>query len=979
MKKHRLWGGLTSVLVLVFALVVFLGNLAFVRAGDVNLFLGIVPPTADITEDTNYYPSDYKNKDEMRAALKEHIIETQVQGSVLLKNDANALPLSSGASVTLFGSAASNPVYHGGSGGPANTGTNPYDALKAQGFNINDDVYTAVKEANAKLTSEKKNYNKNGLIGDVPVTAYDSVKSTFAKYSDAAIYVMRRFGGEEGELNHGLDGIWQDGPQGVPELALHDEEKAVLNLIKNSGFKKTIVLMNSGYAVELDWLDEYGVDACLWIGYPGAYGFDGVAKVLAGKADPSGRLVDTYAASSLSSAAIQNAGDFTFTNLTGLYKNKYVVYAEGIYIGYKYYETRYQDCVLNINNARDAVGKFASKGSEWNYADEMTYTFGSGQSYAEFEQELVSVEWDREKHEVTAKVKVTNNGDETYKGKSRDVVQMYVQLPWEKGQAEKSAIQLADFEKTVELSSGESREITLTFSDYLFATYDDKATNGADTTKKGCYVFDAGDYYFAIGDNAHDALNNVLAKREVTGLYDENGKSVTGDREKAVKVTLETTDNTTWAKSEYTEEVVSNLFEDRDLNYFKENTVTYMTRGDWRTFPQAVKNVEATAEIKDLMENSQYEKPSDAPSISEFKYGQKNNIKFVQMRDVAFDDEEKWNSFIDQLTVAELCQVVGDQMSMDAIKSVAMPAYGGGDGPDGHQAGVLFNAEMIASSSYSKDILTERGKFFAEESYYIGFRQIYSPGANLHRTPYSGRNFEYYSEDANLSYICGRIQTGEMAKRGLVTTIKHFCGNDQETNRHGVAQFMNEQTYRQGPLKGFEGALSGDNSLALMSAYNRIGCIPTAADYETMELVLRGEWGFKGINMTDSSKDSTSYMSTEDCMHAGTNQFNNDPDRTSSVKRLIVNEKDGYIWKRLRDTAKVYFYAMSRSMLVNGLTKDTEVASFVPWWQPAIIAICVFVGVLMLAGAGMFVYTAYFAGKDKKRQVEAADNEEEND
>ena len=190
---------------------------------------------------------------------------------------------------------------------------------------------------------------------------------------------------------------------------------------------------------------------------------------------------------------------------------------------------------------------------------------------------------------------------------------------------------------------------------------------------------------------------------------------------------------------------------------------------------------------------------------------------------------------------------------------------------------------------------------------------------------------------------------------------------------------MNEQTYRQGPLKGFEGALSGDNSLALMSAYNRIGCIPTAADYETMELVLRGEWGFKGINMTDSSKDSTSYMSTEDCMHAGTNQFNNDPDRTSSVKRLIVNEKDGYIWKRLRDTAKVYFYAMSRSMLVNGLTKDTEVASFVPWWQPAIIAICVVVGVLMLAGAGMFVYTAYFAGKDKKRQVEAADNEEEND
>ena len=967
MKNHRLWGGLTSVLVLVFALVVFLGNLAFVRAGDVNLFLGIVPPTANVTDDTNYYPSDYESKDEMRAALKEHIVETQVQGSVLLKNEANALPLASGASVTLFGSGAATPVYHGGSGGPANTGINLYDALKAQNFKINDSVYNSIKDANAKLTAEKKNYNKNGLIGEVGVNTYDSVKSTFASHSDAAIYVMRRFGGEEGELNHGLDGIWQDGPQGVPELSLHDEEKAVLNLIKSSGFKKVIVLINSGYAVDLGWLDEYGVDACMWIGYPGAYGFEGVAKVLAGKADPSGRLVDTYATDSLSSAAIQNAGDFTFTNLTGLYKNKYVVYAEGIYIGYKYYETRYQDCVLNVNNAKDAKGKFASKGSEWNYADEMAYTFGSGQSYAEFKQELLSVDWDRTKHEVTAKVRVTNNGDETYKGKSRDAVQMYVQLPWEKGQAEKSAIQLADFEKTIELESGANTEVTLTFSDYLFATYDANAVNGADKEKKGCYVFDAGDYYFAIGDNAHDALNNVLAAREITG-----------DKNKAVKVTLDEQNNTTYAKSQYTGEVVSNLFEDRDINYFKENTVTYLTRSDWRTFPEAVKNVEATDKIKDLMENSQYKKPADAPNISEFKYGQKNDIKFVEMRNVDFDDEDKWNVFIDQLTVAELCQVVGDQMSMDAIKSVSMPAYGGGDGPDGHQAGVLFNAEMIASSSYNKEILAERGKFFAEESYYIGFRQIYSPGANLHRTPYSGRNFEYYSEDANLSYICGRVQTGEMAKRGLVTTIKHFCGNDQETNRHGVAQFMTEQAYRQGPLKGFEGALSGDNSLGLMSAYNRIGCIPTAADYETMELVLRGEWGFKGINMTDSSKDSTSYMSTEDCMHAGTNQFNNDPDRTLSVKRLIVNEKDGYIWKRLRDTAKVYFYAMSRSMLVNGLTKDTEVTNFVPWWQPAIIVICVAVGVLMLAAVGMFVYTAYFAGKNKKQPSEAVDKEEKN-
>lgn len=971
MKNHRLWAGLTSVLALLLALVVFLTDLAFVRAGDVNLFLGTMPPAAEVTDDTNYFPSDYKNKDEMRAALKEYLVDSQIQGSVLLKNDANALPLASGAKVTLFGSGSVTPVYHGGSGGPANySATSLIDALKAEGIKVNDTVVN-------KLKGENTAYGKTGLIGEVAASVYDSVKSTFADYGDAAIFVMRRFGGEEGELNHGLDGIWQEGPANVPELSLHDEEKGVLNLIKNSGFKKIIVLVNSGYAVDLGWLDEYGVNACMWIGYPGAYGFEGVAKALAGKADPSGRLVDTYATSSLSSPAMQNAGDFTFTNLTGLYKNKYVVYAEGIYLGYKYYETRYQDCVLNVNNAKSAAGKFASKGTEWNYADEMVYTFGSGISYADFTQELVSVDWNRQTHEVTAKVKVTNGGDTVYKGKSRDVVQLYVQLPWAKGQAEKSAIQLADFDKTVELASGENAEVTLKFSDYVFATYDQNAENGADNTKKGCYVFDEGDYYFAIGGNAHDALNNVLAKRGASGTYDEEGNAVTGDTAKVEKVTLDAKDDTTWAKSKYTDNVVFNHFEDRDLNYFIKDKVTYLTRADWNTFPQAVKDVTATAEIKDLMENSQYKKPADAPDISEFKYGQNNGIKFVEMRNVAYEDE-KWEKFIDQLTVSDLCQIVGDQMKMDAIKTVDMPAFGGGDGPDGHQAGILFNAEMVASSSFGKEVLKNRGKFFAEESYYIGFRQIYGPGANLHRTPYSGRNFEYYSEDPTLSSICGELQAGESAKRGLVTHIKHFCGNDQETNRHGVAEFMTEQAYRQGPLKGFEGALSGDTSLGLMSAYNRIGCIPTAADYATMQTVLRDEWGFKGINMTDSSKDSVSYMSTEDCMHAGTNQFNNDPDRTSSVKKLIVNQKDGYIWQRLRLTAKNFFYAMSRGMLVNGLTKDTVVQDFVPWWQPAIISVCVAVGVLTLAAAGMFVYTAYFADKLRAKKAEQTAEEPEN-
>ena len=943
MKKSNIWRGLTALLSLVLCLTSFGTALAFTREGDVNLFLGTLPPAQSVTDDTNYYPSAYSTKEEMREDLRKHIIETQEEGSVLLRNENNALPISSSSSVTLFGYSAVTPVYHGGSGGPGNTGTNLYDALKEAGVKINDTVYSAIANATSSRT-------KTGLIGEVPASTYSGTESSFSDYSDAAIYVMSRYGGEEGDLNHGLQGDWQEGPAGVRELALHQEEIDTLNLIKNSGFKKIIVVLNSGYAMELGDLPDYGVDSILWIGYPGSCGMYGVANILTGKADPSGRNVITYATNSLSSAAMQNAGDFTFSNLTGLYKNKYLVYAEGIYVGYKYYETRYNDEVLGINNATSSKGAYA--GSEWHYDDEMVYTFGAGKSYADFTQELLSLTWDKTTHKVNAEVKVTNNGG--FDGKSKDVVQLYVQLPWEKGQTEKSAIQLVDFEKTGYLADGESEVVKLEFSDYMFAAYDDKAVNGADPSKTGSYVFDAGDYYFAIGDDAHDALNNVLKAK---------GADVDGDAAKTAMETLAETDNKTWAVSPYTGEVVSNHFEDRDINYFIEGAVTYMTRADWNTFPDTVTTLEATAEIKNLMENFQYSKPADAPDISVYNYKQSNGLSFIDMKDVPFDDNETWDKFIDQLTVSELAQIVGDKMALDAIDSIEFPAYAGGDGPDGHQQGVLFNAEMLAASTFDKEKLEERGKFFAEESYWIGFRHIYGPGGNIHRTPYSGRNFEYYSEDAIMSYICGQIQTTAMARNGLVGMFKHFCGNDQETNRHGVATFMTEQTYREGPLKGFEGGLQKDHSLGTMTAYNRIGCIPTASDYETMTTILRNEWGFTGINMTDSSKDSASYMGTGDALSAGTNQFNNDPGRVAEASNYLTKDRDGFIWGKLREVAKYYLYTMSRSNHVNGLSKEVAIENYTPWWQPVAIGINVAIGVLAFASLLMFVLTTLKAKK----------------
>ncbi|HHT67150.1 MAG TPA: hypothetical protein GX010_02875 [Erysipelotrichaceae bacterium] len=963
MKLKKLFAGLAPIIISLAVISSYLTSLAYSREGDINLFLGIVAPNVQPKGDeTIYFKSDYQNRQEMYDALKEYNINAQIEGSVLLKNENNALPLKETDKVTLFGNASVNAVHHGGSGGPvAANRVSLLNAIKESGFSVNETVANAIKGANFKR-------DKFGNIGEVAVSTYTGTEASFNNYNNAAIIVLSRYGGEEGDLNHGLQGNWENGPQ-IRELALHDEEKDLLNLVKNASFEKRIVVINSGYAMELEELKNYNIDSVLWIGNPGSYGMYGVAKILFGQADPSGRMTDTFATNSLSSAAMQNAGHFKFTNLNGLYKDTYLIYAEGIYVGYKYYETRYNDCILNQYNADNNKGIYNSQNNRWNYADEVTYSFGDGFSYSSFTQELISIEWNKQTHEVTAEVKVTNNGSDNYSGKSRDVVQLYVQLPYAPTQAEKPAIQLVDFEKTSELVKNESEVIALKFSDYIFATYDEKATNGADASKKGCYTFDAGDYYFALGNGAHDALNNVLAKQGKVGLYDADGQLVTGDANKVHIEQLLALDNVTYATSPYTGAVVSNLFQDRDINSFYENdVVTYLTRSDWNTFPRAFTDIEATNEIKHLMENSLYQKPSDAPDISSFKYKVDNGIEFIEMRDVPFDDDERWESFIDQLAVSELTQIVGDKMAMDKINSISFPAYSGGDGPDGHQtSAVLYVNQIVAASTFSKESLLNRGKFFGEESLYLGFKHIYAPGANIHRTPYSGRNFEYYSEDATMSYICSKAQEQGMVEKGLAGMIKHFAGNDQETNRHGVATFMSEQAYRQGPLKGFEGALA-NGSLGTMTAYNRIGCIPTAADYQTMTLVLRNEWGFKGINMTDSSKDSASYMYTADCLYAGTNQFNNDAGRVSEATKFLTRDKDGFMWQKLRETAKYYLYAMSRSNLINGLAKGVKVIDFTPWWKPAAITIDIVLGVIGLGCAGAYVYLNWFTKGKKKEE-----------
>lgn len=967
MRKHQKWIGLTSLFALLFSMAVSLSSSAFYYSGYVNSFLGLTGQTIAIEGDTNYYPSAYgelnaENADRLMADEKAHSIRAMHEGTVMLRNENGALPLSAAErSVTIFGNNAADPVYRANAGNAsfsAEYGGALYEAFEQAGFRVNPTIRDAYENSGVRRNSVASRGNSS--IGEVPESFYtDAMKASFDEYADVAFVLFTRYGGE------GVDLDMKDA-EGVPMLSLHESEADLLRMIRQSGvFKKTVVLINSPFAMDVQWIEDedFGVDACLVFGATGDYGFLGLADILTGAADVTGHLADTWASSSLSSPAMQNFGDFQFSNLNKLYGDRYLVYAEDIYVGYKYYETRYQDEVLGLNNAASSAGAFM--GDSWSYADEMAYPFGYGLSYAHFTQKLEDLSWDQSSHTVTAKVKVTNEGG--FDGESKSLVQLYVQLPYEAGMAQKSAVQLIGFQKSSALGTGESETVTVTVSDYFFATYDENAQNGADNSKTGCYVFDAGDYYFAIGSSAHDALNNIMAKKGVTGMFDEKGNPVAGNSDMAVKAWLDNYDNTSYAVSPVTGAVVSNQLQNADLNGYIPGAVDYLTRDDWNSFPKAIENLSATDEMKELMVGASYVKPEDAPDTAELSFGQDAGLKLIDMMDVPYGDA-KWKSFIDQLSIGNLATVCGDNRGVVAIPEVGKPANASTNGPSGIQgsymkgngkACTLYVDEPIQAATFNLELAAERGAFMAEDAAYAGVTMVFGPGANIHRTAYLGRNSEYFSEDGFLSYQMSRANAVPMTERGIITGFKHFCLNDQEVNRHGVATFATEQACREIYFKAFEGALADGAGLGVMTSYNRIGLTASPAHRGAQIEILRNEWGFKGINITDSSKDASDYVLTAECITSGTDLFLSDTGRQSELSNLVVKNRDGNILNWMKTANEHFYYAHTRSVLMNGLAEETVIEETVYWWQPTLIALCALLGVLTVASGLVYVRKAY--------------------
>lgn len=1036
--KKEVWRGLTAVFSFFMILVISGTSIALKIPSTINTFLGInstvkIVDSGDGNEDTTYYKtangsSDVNDIDalnETEKSIADEIIATEEEGAVLLKNDNNALPLKEGSNVTMLGASTVNYNYGGGGmGGERNVysgWTDDYDGYVAKTdiveamksvYNVNTtliDAYTkssdqypgkGIKKEESSQTQGVGKANQgpsDGTAGvengEAPAEFYTSnLTDTFSSYGDAAIISFTRDGGE------GNDVSMRGGVDGTSVLALQPNEKELLEMVQsykeNGTFSEVIVLLNTNNVMEVGELDDYGVDAILWVGNPGTQGCFGIVNILTGAVSPSGRLVDTYAANSLSAPACMNANDnsqyysnasevldycgYNDTDYSGEQNyTSYIVNAEDIYIGYKYYETRYEDTVLGQGNADSTAGTYASKAG-WNYNEEVVYPFGYGLSYTTFEQKLDDVTYNADTDSYEVSVTVTNTGD-TYAGKS--VVEVYAQTPYgdyeKENEVEKSAVQLAGFAKTGTLEPGESETVKVNVQKYFLASYD---SNGA----KG-YILSEGDYYLAVGDNAHDALNNILAAKGADGMTDVAGNTTAGDADKAYSWNQDKLDTTTYRMSRVDDSVeVTNQFDDADFNYWQEGTVTYLSRSDWEgTYPITYTDLTATKEMMEVLKG-QYEQPENAPSVDDYTQGEDNGITFAMMMDVDYDDDEAWDKFLDQFTVEEMTTLAADTWGSDAVESVGVPAVKRADDgtsladafiatPD--ELGQVWPSEMVTSSTFNTDRYEARGELIGSEATFIGYNEVWYGGGNIHRTPFGGRNGQYYSEDGVLGYYVGANEAKGMQSVGINYCVKHFAGNDQETNRESIGTFFKEQAFREIDLKVFEGTFTEGKAYSVMGAFNRIGCLYANYSYPLMTEVLRDEWGFEGHVTTDAIAGSLYKTNWTLSMAAGTDYFcyngllsamgGTGDDVNAGMKKAIDNG-DGYALQSLRRATKNNVNAYLHTVSVNGLSSDSKIVISTPWWQYALYVLIGLFSVLTVATFAMYLYNLYYTKKKER-------------
>lgn len=937
---------------------------------------------------STYYTSAYGSPAEMEEAAKKLAAEVESEGIVLLKNENNTLPLTnSEKNISLFGRTSVDPIYTGA--GSAATESSPVDyktALENEGFSINPTLYDFY--ANHKISTEKVDITMqtgmgpmpasytgrgfisamgtamfiNDIIAEVPVEDYSADLAESCKlYGDAAVVVLGRVGGEGCDLPVDMSEYApreQDKSKHYLELSSIEEEMlSYVKNLKDAGVvKKIVVVLNTANALELGFLDDaaYGIDAALWVGCLGDQGAVGVASVLDGTVTPSGHTVDTYVYDLTKDPSYVNFDDTFYTNVDGSIggyeSGRFNEYEEGIYVGYRYYETA----------AAEAMnGNYAG----FDYDSAVQYPFGYGLSYTTFSMEFDGTPTFTD-DTFTFPVKVTNTGD-TFSGKQ--VVELYAEAPYTAGGIEKSKVVLAAFDKTDLLAPGESQTLTLTVSKDDLASYDYK--------NNGCYVLDGGDYTFYLSENAHswaEIAEDDTSKR-YTHKLDE--KIYSGENKR-------TSDEVT-AVNQFDD--VSSAFTDTLV----EGSALNMSRADFAgTFPTAptAADTEAKAETKAALETVFNEETdtllgnnegsmvyaADMPTTKA-----DNELTLIDLRGANYDDE-RWNMLLDKLNMDEVAPMLANAgFNTAEMLSVGKPATLDYDGPMGWSTWVSANggeaictgfpAEELLAATWNTDLAYQVGLMVGEEGLNNGFNGWYAPAMNTHRNAFAGRNYEYASEDGLLA---GSITAGEVSgamQMGVFSYLKHFALNDKEDGRNGIATWANEQAIREIYLKPFEVCIKNAKATilyndengelqsreikaatAVMSSYNRIGTKWSGATYGLMTQILRNEWGFNGAAVSDYFGGSA-YMDTDEGLRAG-----NDLMLNTFADGSLTDSKSATAQTAMRKAAHNVLYMVANSNAMQGISSGVTIKYELAGWQKvmygcdAAVAVIFVLGVVML-------------------------------
>lgn len=1019
-RKRNLWRGLTTLTASLLTVSVAAGPVVDSYRTDIDKFLGTKSSamvTDSTDEDLYTYKSDYSSTTELLDSIEDLGERMSEEGTVLLKNENNALPLSKDETqkLSLLGFSSYYPVQGGdmGSSLTENEGTDAdtvdfVEALAAKGFSINETLQNLYKSLESEFKTEVNMWGSIVEYYHITAPATDGVfaskepsqetmdgvdsewKESLDDYN-VMLVTIGRSSTENGTYLPGVDGVdaSQDLNQTDP-LGLSDDERDLINAAveaKENNGGKVIVMLNNANAMEIDEIkNNDGVDAILEVGLPGGYGFYGVADILSGEANPSGHLTDTYAVTNANSPAAQNFGNYEWTNADASVNiNAEEVEAEGIYTGYKYYETRYADTVLGQGNADATVG--SSTGKAWDYDNEVSYPFGYGLSYTTFEQTLKSVDVDLANRTVTAEVEVKNTGDVA----GKDVVQLYTSVPYTdydvENKVEKSAVQLLDYEKTDIIEPGESQTVTITADAQDMASWDSTCDNEAGTT--GNWILDNGTYYFTVGNGAHEAVNNVLAAQD---------QDVDGNKDNVQTWELGDFDSSSFAVT-LNGTPVENQLQDADLNYWMEDTVTYLSRNDWEgTWPETYKDLTATDEMISTMADdySDIEADGDPSSVT---FGADNGMTLANLKGVDDIKDERWNDLMDQITLEECLIRTGfGGTSTKTIESITSPEAIQNDGPNGfnsyplgqyansdastgdpcviaeddpnrdYKMGVMA-VETVIGQTFSKQLAEEWGKVIGNYSLWANTAIWWGVGTNLHRTPYNARNHEYFSEDAVLTAGQGAAIIEAGHEYGVLIAPKHLAFNDTEINRTGIAEFMTEQAARENELRGVQSCIEDANALAVMTTYNRVGCVTSNAHTGLLLNILRKEWGFKGLMSEDFIQDPT-YTKIRMAVHNGVTMTCNTGDNTMtavtavwpywSVENASQSEE---LLTDLKQAMLYQNYALANSNAMDGMSTSTHIESLNTWYDNLITGLRVGFGVLTVLCVAM-----YLLGLKKKEQ-----------